>query len=671
MYQKNIVKDGSKYMIEYIKKLKTMIIGEAKNPFDSTLFHKLSLVALFAWIGLGSDALSSSSYGPLEAFLSLGSHPYLGIFVALSIVITIFVICASYSQIVELFPTGGGGYLVASKLLSPKLGMLSGCALLIDYVLTIALSISSGTDAIFSFLPINYHFLKVGFATFIMLVLILLNLRGVKESVLSLVPLFALFMITHIILIIYAFATNVTHLPVIASNTLADANGMSSSLGFTALLFLILHSYSMGAGTYTGIEAVSNAMPILREPKVKTAKRTMRLMAISLSFMVVGLMVLYVVYNVAPQNGKTLNAILFENITNHWSFGKYFVLLTLISEAVLLFVAAQTGFLDGPRVLANMSLDHWVPTRFATLSDRFITQDGILIMGAYSLILILLTEGSVDILIVLYSIAVFVTFALSQAGMVRHWWNSKAKVEDWKKKLLINGIGLVMTTFILISVVSVKFSEGGWITLVVIAAFAGASMVVKSHYDYAGTLIKKLDNIVPIACSKFKFPEIIKNGEKLKFDPVAKTAVLLVNGFNGLGIQTLRSIFSLFGGIYKNFIFVTIGIIDVGVFKGIEEIEGLQKHVRDDVNRYVDFINDYGYYAEGFTAVGTDVVEEVEKLSPHILKKFPNSVFFGGQIVFPHGYILAKWLHNFTVFTSQEKLYMKGIPFIIIPVKVE
>lgn len=147
--------------------------------------------------------------------------------------------------------------------------------------------------------------------------------------------------------------------------------------------------------------------------------------------------------------------------------------------------------------------------------------------------------------------------------------------------------------------------------------------------------------------------------------------MLLVNGFNGLGLKALCSIFSLFGDIYKNFIFVTIGIIDVGVFKGIEEIEGLQKHVKDDVNRYVDFIKDYGYYAEGFTSVGTDVVEEVEKLSPQIVQKFPNAVFFGGQIVFPHDYILAKWLHNFTVFSSQEKLYMKGIPFIILPIKVE
>lgn len=653
-----------------MKKLKTLLIGEAKNPFDKTIFHKLSLVALFAWIGLGSDALSSSSYGPEEAFLALGSHPYMGIFVVLAIVLTIFVICTSYAQIVELFPTGGGGYLVASKLLSPKLGMISGCALLIDYVLTIALSISSGADAIFSFLPINYHFLRLEFAFFVVLVLIILNLRGVKESVLSLVPLFALFIITHVIVILYGFSVHLTNLPVIANNAVADAHGVSANLGFAALLFIILHSYSMGAGTYTGIEAVSNAMPVLREPKVQTAKRTMRLMAISLSFMVVGLMVLFAVYNVSLESGKTLNAVLFEHITSDWSFGKYFVLLTLISEGVLLFVAAQTGFLDGPRVLSNMSLDRWVPTRFATLSDRFITQDGILIMGISSLVLIILTQGSVDTLIVLYSIAVFITFALSQAGMVRHWWKSKTKVEDWKKKLLINGVGLAMTTFILISVVSVKFSEGGWITLLILAAFAGAAMIIRNHYDYTATLIKKLDAIVPKDCSICKFPEIVKNDGKIKFDPNAKTAVLLVNGFNGLGLHALCSIFKLFGNIYKNYIFVSVGVIDAGIFKGIEEIESLQKDVQEGVSKYIDFIEKYGYHAEGITSIGTDVVDEIEKMAPQILEKFPNAVFFGGQIVFPNGSILARWLHNFTVFSSQKKLYMKGIPFIILPIGI-
>ncbi len=629
------------------------------------------MVALFAWIGLGSDALSSSSYGPEEAFLALGTHPYIGIFVVLAIVLTIFVISTSYSQIIELFPTGGGGYLVASKLLSPKLGMLSGCALLIDYVLTIAISISAGVDAIFSFLPTTYHFLKFGFAFFIISIMIILNLRGVKESVLSLIPLFVLFIVTHIILIVYSFATHLTDLPNVVNKTLADTHNITLSLGLMTLLYLILHAYSMGAGTYTGIEAVSNALPILREPKIKTAKRTMRLMAVSLSFMVIGLMVSFIIYQVSPVSGKTLNAVLFENIASNWTFGNYFILLTLISEAALLFVAAQTGFLDGPRVLANMSLDHWIPTRFATLSDRFITQDGVLIMGIASLVMIVLTKGSVDILVVLYSIAVFITFVLSQAGMVRHWWNSKSRVEDWKKKLLINGIGLGMTAFILISVIFVKFSEGGWITLFIIALFVGTVMVIRRHYDYTAALIKKLDNIVPMACSKSKFPGIVKNDRKLKFDPNERTAVLLVNGFNGLGLQALCSIFKLFGGIYQNFVFVQIGIIDAGIFKGIEEIEALQKHVKYEVNRYVNFMKKYNYYGEYYTSIGTDVVEEVEKLSPKILEKFPNAVFFGGQIVFPNGSILARFLHNFTVFASQKKLYMKGIPFIILPVKVE
>ena len=161
------------------KRVKTLIIGNPRNPLDSTIFHKLSLIAIFAWVGLGSDALSSASYGPEEAFLTLGQHIYLAIFVAIGIMLTIFMISTSYSQIVELFPTGGGGYLVASKLLSPSFGMLSGCALLIDYVLTIAISIASGADAIFSFIPIGWQSIKLEFAILIMIILILLNMRGV------------------------------------------------------------------------------------------------------------------------------------------------------------------------------------------------------------------------------------------------------------------------------------------------------------------------------------------------------------------------------------------------------------------------------------------------------------------------------------------------------------
>ena len=478
---------------------------------------------------------------------------------------TIFVISTSYSQIVELFPTGGGGYLVASKLLSPSLGMLSGCALLIDYVLTIPISIASGVDAVLSFLPISWQITKLWFAFSVIIALILLNLRGIKESVVALIPIFALFAITHIILIVYAFFIHLTSIPTVVNSTITDVHSITSEMGFAGLLFIILHSYSMGAGTYTGIEAVSNAVQVLREPKVHTAKRTIHLMAISLAFMAAGLMFAYVLYNVAHESGKTLNATLFENVTKSWgTLGNYFVIATLLSEAGLLFVAAQTGFIDGPRVLANMALDRLVPTKFATLSDRFVTQNGILIMGNSALIMVFLTQGSVERLVVLYSIAVFITFFLSKAGMVRHWWESKTEVKDWWKKFFINGMGLVMTVLILISVILVKFHEGGWVTLLIIAVFAGVVLILRHHYDYASGLIKELNATI---INYTEFADIIRNDTPDKVNMQDKTAVLLVNGFNGLGIHTLYNIFKLFGGIYKNLVFVQIGVIDAGVFK--------------------------------------------------------------------------------------------------------
>ena len=282
----------------YVKRLKKIIIGDARSPLDKSIFHKLSLIAFFAWIGIGADGLSSSAYGPEEAFRALHGHIYLGVFVALGSAITIFVISASYSQIIELFPSGGGGYLVASKLLSPAVGMFSGCALLIDYVLTIAISVASGADAIFSFFPPQWSSYKVVFAITGVILLLILNLRGAKESVIPLVPIFLLFVVTHAFGILYGLITHLMDFPEVTKAVVSDVHRSQAEIGFAGMFFLLLRAYSMGAGTYTGIEAVSNGIPLLREPKVQTAKRTMTYMAVSLAFTVLGLMFCYVLYRV-------------------------------------------------------------------------------------------------------------------------------------------------------------------------------------------------------------------------------------------------------------------------------------------------------------------------------------------------------------------------------------
>ncbi len=665
--------DSSKTTLFY--RLRETIVGKARNLHDPGLFHKISLIAFFAWVGLGADGLSSSCYGPEQAFLALKSHMFLGIFVAFATVITIFVISSSYSQIVELFPTGGGGYLVASKLLSPSLGMVSGSALLVDYVLTITLSIASGADALFSLLPATFHYAKLPIAIIGVLLLVMLNLRGAKESVLPLIPIFLIFIVTHAFVVIYALVTHLSDFSSVVSTTVQDINMARSEIGLFGMLLLILKAYSMGAGTYTGIEAVSNGVPMLREPKVQTAKKTMRLMAISLSFMASGLMIGYLLYRVQHDPAKTLNAVLLESITSGWNANTavIFIFVTLLSEAVLLLVAAQTGFLDGPRVLANMAIDRWFPFQFALLSERFVTQNGILLMGLSAIIIMLLSRGNVGLLVVLYSINVFITFFLSQLGMVRHWWNSRGNEKKWLKKIFVNGVGLVLTSFILISVTIMKFHDGGWLTIFITGSVVLVAVFIKRYYASTQKLLMHLDklkDVVDASRDEAAKGKIVSPLSPPEYNPNAKTAVILVSGFNGVGLHTLFNAIRLFGENFGNFFFIKAGIIDVENFKGIKEISSLEDHTHNELGRYVEFMKTQGFYSEAFSTVGTDVSEEISNLAFKIYEQYPKSVFFGGQIVFKQDTIITKLLYNYTTFAVQRRLHQKGIPFIVMPIRV-
>jgi amino acid transporter len=662
-----MVKNSHQEHITVFDRIKRFFIGKPFDVNDGTLVQKISLVAFFAWVGLGADGLSSSSYGPEQAFTVLHGHIYLGLVVALLSAITIFIISASYNQIVELFPHGGGGYLVASKLLSPKAGVVAGSALLIDYVLTITLSVASGTDAIFSFIPAVWHPYKLLFAVIALLMLLLLNLRGIKESITVLIPIFLLFIITHVFLILYSFSFHLSNFSQLISSTQNELVHSSSTLGMFGIIFLILRAYSMGAGTYTGIEAVSNGVSILREPKVKTAKRTMLYMSISLAFMVFGIMLSYVFYNVSPIAGKTMNAVLWETITTGWTGSFVLVFATLLSEALLLFVAAQTGFIGGPRVLSNMAVDKWVPKRFSILSDRLVTQNGIMIMGLSSLILMLFSRGSVALLVVLYSINVFLTFFLSQLGMVKHWWTEKEKAKNWIRKISINGVGLILTLFILISVVILKFREGGWITLFITAVLVFFAIIVKRAYEKLNNQIKTLDRgVMKHLGPSSKFIPLLSN--KNQFSSKAPTAVVLVKDFTSMGIIPISTILNSFKGVYRNFVFVQIGLVNA---QNLVEIQAVEKAIKTEVDKFIKLVKSRGYNAEGICATGIDTVEKFTNLVPQILKKYPHSNFFGGQVVFTNDNLFSRWLHNYTLFTMQKRLYRTGIPLFIIPIYVK
>jgi hypothetical protein len=391
-------------------------------------------------------------------------------------------------------------------------------------------------------------------------------------------------------------------------------------------------------------------------------------MGTSLAVTVAGLLVAYLLYHCEPVDGKTLNAVLFDKMTHGWSpsIGTSFVWITLLSEAVLLFIAAQAGFLDGPRVLANMALDRWFPTQFANLSDRFVTQNGILLMGAAAFVMMWFTKGSVDALVVLYSINVFITFSLSQLGMVVHWWQERTREAQWGRKLAINGFGFCLTTFILISLTVIKFSEGAWITLVVTGALISAALATRRHYRGVTDLLKRLDTIVEAA----KLETTSRKANTTDIDPRARTAIVLVNGFNGLGLHTCLHVPRMFGNTFKNFVFISVGAVDAGNFKGSDELETLRHHVEAEVDKYATWARSHGYGTAVYTSIGHDVSGQILRLARQARDTYPNSVFFAGQLLFTRETWLTRMLHNYTAFALQRRFYLANLPFVVLPIRV-
>jgi amino acid transporter len=480
----------------FFERLKHRFIGAPRNINEPSLFHKISLIPILAWIGLGADGLSSSSYGPEEAFKALGPHTYLAIFIAIATAFTVFIIAYAYSRIIEQFPHGGGGYMVATHTISSQAGVVAGSALLVDYILTITVSLASCGDAIFSFLPPAFLHYKMPFVVGLIFLLVFMNLRGVKESITFLAPIFIVFVITHILLIGYGLGTHLNDIGPVLEKYHGSVNQDLSTIGFIGIMAIFLRAFSMGGGTYTGIEAVSNAMNVMREPKVQTGKRTMVYLAVSLAVTASGLLFCYALFSIVPVEGSTLNAILADRTFSGWYLGGALAFITILSEGALLMVGAQSGFSGGPSVMANMAVDSWLPRRFSALSERLTMQNGVLLMGAASLAVLFYTNGSVSALVVMYSINVFLTFSLSQFGMAKFFFQNRHKDKAWARHIVIHLIGLILCVTILIVTVYEKFGEGGWVTLVITSILIGLCYLIRGHYLKVRKGVRQFEEIL-------------------------------------------------------------------------------------------------------------------------------------------------------------------------------
>ena len=644
-------------------RLRRTLFGKPLDPFSGETRKHVALVAFIAWIGLGADGLSSACYGPEEAFLALGVHTPLSVYLAALTAASVFVIALAYNQVIELFPSGGGGYKVATRLVGPRAGLVSGCALIVDYVLTIAISVASGVDALFSLLPPSLGSAKLGLELGLTLVLLYLNLRGMKESIRVLIPIFLGFVITHALLIVYGVAVHAGRLPVMLAETVTQTREMSAQIGWVAVAALLLRAYSLGGGTYTGIEAVSNNVQSLVEPRIRTGKWTMFFMALSLAFTAAGIIVLYLLWDARHVEGQTLNAVTFQSIIASFGLGsagleRAALTVVLALEAGLLLVAANTGFLGGPAVLANMAVDSWMPHQFRNLSSRLVTQNGVVVMAGAALVVLLITRGDVSVLVVLYSINVFLTFTLSLLGLVRYWLGHRGE-SKWLRRLLLSLVGLAVCAGILIVTTVEKFGEGGWITLIITGIVIAVGYAIRRHYDAIGTRVGRAEALYAPPAGHF--------GARPRLAPERPTAAFIIGRSRSGLVHASRKVMELWPGFYKNFLVVSAQPVDVRSYGGEQTCDQLRAKGVKDMEIYMELARQHGIASKYYLGFAVDGVEEAVNLCRQAKAEFPHVIFFASKLVFEHETWLTRLLHNQIVYAIQRRLELEGMQMVILP----
>jgi hypothetical protein len=395
----------------------------------------------------------------------------------------------------------------------------------------------------------------------------------------------------------------------------------------------------------------------------------MFMVAVSLAFMAAGIILLYLLWGATKTEGQTLNATTFYTITANWDyggieFGNFIVPVVLLFESGLLFVAANAGFLAGPNVVANMASDEWMPKSFSSLSSRLVVKNGILFMAFAAVATLLITGGSVHILVVLYSINVFITFSLSLLGLTIYWLRNRRRKPDWFRKLATSSIGFVLCFAILVITTSEKFYEGGWVTLLITSIFIGIGLLIKSMY-------RKLKMRLMQKEMHFYSYEVSPTLDQMnESDKSASTAAIIVDQTFGSGMNCLLEIKKLFPGIFKNFIFVTVGEVDSNTFREERRWRDMRRKTKMTLRKYKNYCNANGRFAKAYVGYGTDIVEKLTQLTDRVIKDYPNTVFFGTKFIFDTENIFTQILYNHIPYIMQRRLHVKGLNMVILPMKI-
>lgn len=488
--------------------VKRILIGRPLRDSDAPHERLSNAKALAVF---SSDALSSVAYATQEILVALtvAGSAYFGLSlpIALVIVVLLSILTLSYRQTIASYPSGGGAYIVAKDNLGTWAGLTAGAALLIDYVLTVAVSIAAGVAAITSAFP-SLHEHRVALALGAIAFITLANLRGVRESG----TLFAVPTYFFILTIAALVATGLFRL-FFLGQVPPPAPAIPGTQPLT--LFLILKAFSHGCTALTGVEAISNGVQAFRDPQAANARRTMTAMSLVLGSMFLGITYLANAFGVAPAEQETVLSQI-----GRAAFGGGPLYYTLqAATALILILAANTAYADFPRLASLIARDGFLPRQLASRGDRLVFSNGIILLGLLAGLLVVEKQGETEALIPLYAVGVFLSFTLSQTGMVRHWWRDRAHDRHWFVHALVNGLGALATCIVLLVFAITKFTEGAWIIIILIPLCMLFFQKVHEHYVHIASELRLV------------LPAPVR--------PVSHTVVIPVAGVNQAVAQTV------------------------------------------------------------------------------------------------------------------------------------
>jgi amino acid transporter len=463
--------------------IKDLIIG---SPLPTRQLGEKRLNKIRALAAFSPDALSSIAYANQEIFLGLVIAGSAGLSLAwpigLAIALLLLLVSLSYFQTVHGYPTGGGSYIVARQNLGTLPGLIAASALTVDYLLNVAVSVTAGIAAIASAFPVLWPY-RVALSLGLLLIITIINLRGLRETgTLMAIPVY-LFLFTYIPMLAYGVIRAVIDGP---GTLVAVAPPPTAPL----TLFLLLHTFSTGCTALTGIEAISNGVPAFQPPEAKNAGRTLIVMAVLMGVLFLGSVGLTQYLAVVAGSQETILSALARRLLGS---GPAYLLIQSCTMLILV-VAANTSFAGFPRLAAILAGDGFLPRQLTSLGDRLVFTNGILILAVAGGALIFAFNGDTHALIPLFAIGAFLAFTLSQAGMVVHWWRERGK--GWWLKSIVNGVGALATTITVVVVVVSKFIEGAWITVLVIPIIVAAFLRIRAHYREVASQLS-MDGLPP------------------------------------------------------------------------------------------------------------------------------------------------------------------------------